>query len=495
MGVTFVTALFLPSGSMFKTVSKYLDMFTLLAGSGVPIILYMDYRLQEEGRELCANYANIQRCTYTTFDNSWVPKDVILPSVRNPSKDTADYMCIQLMKLRLMAEVAAGVVNTTHIAWIDFGIFHMMKNYDECTKLLQRIASGNFPTDSIITPSYKGKEYLDLFEHIYWKYCGSLLLGEKSLFPPAYAQQNSLVAMNLPKLTWEVNYWAMMEEHFKSYIASHDDSILKGVLTQYTKMSTGVTFVTALYLPSGPIFKSVESYFENFERLAMTGIPLIVYLDLRLLSRGEDLCSRYPNILRCEYVTLDTSSLPDTLKLPILRREEKDTAEYYCIQLSKLQLLCNAREHAKTTHLAWIDFGIYNIFKAPSMMDECLKQIAAAEFPTDKIMAAGCWPLPHVVGYIQYDLWDSICWRFCGGFLLGAAELFPAAAARQKELVLAHFPRLVWEVNYWTLMEEYFTNYPSDHNEAIIYNMRQFIIGGESISPIGVLTFVRHEKN
>ena len=44
----------------------------------------------------------------------------------------------------------------------------------------------------------------------------------------------------------------------------------------------GVTFVTALYLPAGPMFKPVDTYFANFEQLAGTGIPLILYLDTRL---------------------------------------------------------------------------------------------------------------------------------------------------------------------------------------------------------------------
>lgn len=243
----------------------------------------------------------------------------------------------------------------------------------------------------------------------------------------------------------------------------------------------GVTFVTALFLPAGPMFKPVSKYFELFEQLARTGIPLIVYLDTRLSEQGAELCKRYPNIEKCEYRTIDTSWLPSRLLLPKYRRIEKDTAEYFCIQLSKLGLLTEAATFATTTHLAWIDFGIYHIFTNPNSMDECLKKIAISEFPTNKIIAPGCWPLSELNDFPTYDVWNCICWRFCGGFVLGAAPLFAAAAERQNSIVTGNMPGLTWEVNYWAMMEKYFTNYRADHNETIIMNICQFI--DEKIEP------------
>ena len=241
----------------------------------------------------------------------------------------------------------------------------------------------------------------------------------------------------------------------------------------------GVTFVTALYLPAGPMFKPLDKYFANFEQLAGTGIPLIVYLDDRLKEKGEDLCRQFSNIIRCEYVTLDTSWVPPNVILPLTRRPEKDTIEYFCIQLSKLRLLRDSAAYVKTTHIAWIDFGIYHIFKNPSMMTPFLQYIAAAEFPTNKILAPGCWGFPSEYGMVKYDIWDSICWRFCGGFLVGAVGLFEAVAARQQSLVMGNLPGLTWEVNYWAMMEEYFINYRADHDHSIVANVCQFIVGVE----------------
>jgi hypothetical protein len=230
MGVTFVTAFFLPSGPTYKTVSRYFELFESLASTGIPLIVYMDARLEEKGVELCAKHPNIQSCTYTTLDTSWIPKDALLPMVRNMDKDTPDYLCIQLTKLKLMAEVASmASVTTPYIAWIDFGIYHMMRDHDVCNNLLQRIAVSNFPTDRILSPGCNSNAYYDLFEEICWWHCGSFLLGEKSRFPPAYARQTALVRENLPRLTWEVNYWVMMNDVFTIYSANHDDLILQNL--------------------------------------------------------------------------------------------------------------------------------------------------------------------------------------------------------------------------------------------------------------------------
>ena len=50
-------------------------------------------------------------------------------------------------------------------------------------------------------------------------------LGSRDLFEAAEQQQSRLVQQHLPRLTWEVNYWALMT-CFQWYQADHDDSML-----------------------------------------------------------------------------------------------------------------------------------------------------------------------------------------------------------------------------------------------------------------------------
>lgn len=224
----------------------------------------------------------------------------------------------------------------------------------------------------------------------------------------------------------------------------------------------GVTFVTALYLPSSAMYRKVNTYISLFHQLAQTGIPLIIYLDEQLRAEGEALVSTFSNIQYCEYGKLDRSWITEDTQLPIVRNADKDTAEYFCIQLAKFKVLAAAAKQAKTTHLAWIDFGIYHVFQDKHVCHYWLNRIAHSEFPKERIFVPGCWNTG------EYDLWNRICWRYCGGFLLGAAELFEAASQKQTELVEAHLPRLTWEVNYWTLMEDHFMYYNADHNESLL---------------------------
>jgi hypothetical protein len=133
-----------------------------------------------------------------------------------------------------MAEAATIVLDTnttTHLAWIDFGIFHMMKNNVNMFRhWLHKIAGSNFNTKRILSPSCYTMELLDPFNEIYWNHCGSFLLGHTSLFQHAYNAQLSLIKQNLPKLTWEFNYWGLMgPTFFEPYYAVHDLSILENV--------------------------------------------------------------------------------------------------------------------------------------------------------------------------------------------------------------------------------------------------------------------------
>jgi hypothetical protein len=228
MGVTFVTALYLPSEPTYRKLETYIAMFELLAATGVPIILYLDTRLESAGKELVEKYPNIQKCFYGSADMSYVTVDVILPVVRNIQKDTADYFCIQLSKLRVLND-ALEHLTTSHIAWIDFGIYHMFRDRDLCHLLLNRIAASNFPSDKILSPSCWDTTQGSLWDKISWRHCGSFLLGSPNAICRAYEQQMEIVMTNLPRLTWEVNYWAMMEGAFHTYKADHNDLLLKNI--------------------------------------------------------------------------------------------------------------------------------------------------------------------------------------------------------------------------------------------------------------------------
>ena len=115
------------------------------------------------------------------------------------------------------------------------------------------------------------------------------------------------------------------------------------------------------------------------------------------------------------------------------------------------------------------------MFRDISQCTQMLQTIARSEFPRDKILAPGCWPSG------VYD-WNSVCWRFCGTFLIGHRELFPRALERQTQLVQTQLPRLTWEVNYWAQMDDLFTVYSADHNDTLLSRVTMFVQRDQGVS-------------
>lgn len=214
---TFITAFFKP-GTTYRSDTEYFDLFTILANTGVSIILFLDTNYSD--KTFPANVRVIPIEPDTTF----LPESPILPSDMHPTKDSAYYMCIQLNKLRVMNE-ALAYVDTPYIAWIDFGAFHMVKDVSHVTEILCRIESSSFRTDRILSPGSTSYDLSNVWTSPVWRLFGTFLVGHRSLFLSAYTRQMSLVMKNLPKLTWEVNYWAMMDDLFEVYPANHGDLI------------------------------------------------------------------------------------------------------------------------------------------------------------------------------------------------------------------------------------------------------------------------------
>lgn len=212
-------------------------------------------------------------------------------------------------------------------------------------------------------------------------------------------------------------------------------------------------FVTAFLRPKTS-YRSVERYLAEFRTLAATGIPLLLFLDETLLGM------EFPPNVRVIPTSLDTSWVPANVQLPAHRNLNKDTLDYFCIQLSKLSYLVKARDYTEDSFLAWIDFGVFHMIREPEICGQLLRQIASSEGPRDKILAPGCWPAG------TYD-WNSVAWRFCGTFLFGHRDLFPLALERQNQLVRDQLPRLTWEVNYWAQMDDLFQVYMANHDDTL----------------------------
>lgn len=233
-----------------------------------------------------------------------------------------------------------------------------------------------------------------------------------------------------------------------------------------------VTFVTAYYINPSK-FRNKEFYLENLEKLIQTGIPLLCYLDKSLKEQGEVLCEKYTNFKIPEYVTLDTSWIPEDVIMPAIRNEVKDTKEYFAIQLQKAWCLNEASRLKLSSHLAWIDAGIVYLFNDYAKTKSYLEKITYSEWPNELISPGGMRKerVEQIFGEGKlYSMFNSVCWQYLGSFLLGPTEAWPAFYEKQTACVKQNLPHLVWEVNYWALLNE-FTWYWGDHNLSMLENL------------------------
>ena len=220
-----------------------------------------------------------------------------------------------------------------------------------------------------------------------------------------------------------------------------------------------LTFVTAFY----PTRTDVDfaSYWADFARLVSTGVPILLFLD-----PAHPPVDLPPNV-RVLHRPLQPI-VPEglELRLPTHRNPTKDTQDFLRLMLHKLWFMTEAGKETETPYLAWIDFRIFHIVHSVARVQAALRALTQHPPQTPKILAPGCWSQETSV-----DRLNQICWRYCGGFLLGPRDSFPLAYARQSDLVSRWLPHLTWEVNYWSCMEDVFAWYAADHNDTMILNV------------------------
>ena len=219
-------------------------------------------------------------------------------------------------------------------------------------------------------------------------------------------------------------------------------------------------FVTAFFQPKTS-YRNIDTYLAEFQKFARTGVSILLFLD-------KSVEAAFPPNVQVVPIELDTSWIPEDAQFPAYRNPHKDTPEYFCIQVTKLFCMKEALKYTDDAFLAWLDFGAFHMFRDTEACAKLIQTIAVSEFPIHTILAPGCWPAG------VYD-WNSVCWRFCGTFLIGHRSLFPAAYDRQSRIVLSQLPRVTWEVNYWAQMDELFTVYTANHDDTLLSRAMTFV--------------------
>ena len=226
----FVTA-FLDLRSEDKSVATRLAHFRSLASTGIPLLVFASLCYQEPIEEICREHTNARIHRILELEETWTYSECVkhrlkMPAHRKATKDTFEFLTLMNAKVEFVEEIARGC-REAQIAWIDFNVWHVVKDADTTTKMIQAIS--RLSESEVCVPGCWPKADVP-WNRICWRFCGGFLFGGREAIL-AFA---ALYRASLPRyleengLTWEVNVWARMEQDGwtpRWYKADHDDSL------------------------------------------------------------------------------------------------------------------------------------------------------------------------------------------------------------------------------------------------------------------------------
>jgi len=227
MTVTFVTAFINLNESrpIEKSIEQYLTLFEQLQLSGIRLHVFVS---PEYVDKVHVTNGIVEVLDFTDlFMYQHAPEG--LPAIRNAEKDTRNYLILMNAKTELVKRaIDSNKHESSHYAWIDFGICHVFRTLQSTLKYLSSFNLIDLPASCLFIPGCTNKPTDITYDSILWRFCGGFFLGDKqsiSAFYDLYVQYYP----TLPKLTWEVNVWALFEPYQWNpswYLADHNDSIV-----------------------------------------------------------------------------------------------------------------------------------------------------------------------------------------------------------------------------------------------------------------------------
>jgi hypothetical protein len=157
-----------------------------------------------------------------------------LPNSINSAKDRLSYFALMNSKLDFIQKAKMLFPQHETYCWIDCGIFKFIKDvptayarlmsFNDITLSTAFLAPvGMLPTQS--------KEQPPIVDYVYWRFLGSIFFIKNEGVDHFKLLCDKILqdVLNLGKITWEVNVWAILEstspQLFETYHADHNDSI------------------------------------------------------------------------------------------------------------------------------------------------------------------------------------------------------------------------------------------------------------------------------
>jgi hypothetical protein len=230
MPTTFVSAFLdlAEDRSKDKSVEKCFGLFGQLAATGIRLHLFLSrcYEGMITAPNVSIEYIELEELD-TFKDISGM--DYALPSTRTPHHDTKNFMILMNSKIEFVHRAMAAR-RSNNYAWIDFSIFHVLKD-PQAASYLQMLGSAS------LKPGLYFPGCWDLalpnFSAVCWRFCGGFFIGDAASIAGFYETHRrhfkNLVAQK--GLAWEVNVWAWLEYtgHLPCnwFRADHNDTIIR----------------------------------------------------------------------------------------------------------------------------------------------------------------------------------------------------------------------------------------------------------------------------
>lgn len=244
------------------------------------------------------------------------------------------------------------------------------------------------------------------------------------------------------------------------------------MLCLFKSSNTMLAYVTSLYAVRDDYLPVL---YQNFQQLVPHLLaPVVVFTDravpfalpahFKVIEKPLEAFETYEKCM----------SAMATARLPKQRNPQKDTAEFMALMNTKVEMMWEAVLHlgvgegnGGVTHVAWIDAGIMKIVNQKEKAVVAFASQRLTCWPARSVVIPGCWSACAPSS-------DSICWRFCGGFLVAPVGILEAFY-RAVDTVLEKWLRaghLAWEVNIWAALEweeaAWFTWWGADHNLTML---------------------------
>jgi len=245
--VTFVTALFVVKDykQPGKSTDLYFEHFMRLVNTGIQLSVYISPIHFDRIKKIVDNHQNVKISGVFNLNETWTYKTtaiqgVSVPSNRNLLKDTFDYFVCQSSKLECLQDtIKQNPFGTDYFAWIDFGVYAMLKDIESANKQLQLISTSSYVKDKVIFPGCWQKGHYNYLHGVIWVLAGAFFIGYKDAFLNMWERYQIYLPQfikNYNLMTWEVNLWVAMQIEtdwdFHWYYGDHNNSLLN-ISTQY----------------------------------------------------------------------------------------------------------------------------------------------------------------------------------------------------------------------------------------------------------------------